>query len=294
MHAIPASFLAMPRWWHDDEGREWLSELPSLIDRQCATWQLTPDGEIRHGSNALVVPVRRGDEPAMLRLAPPGDDVAAEARALRHWAGAPVVELLDLDPPQRAMLLERLDANRSLASESVLAAMSVLGRLVSELATPAPVTVPSTREIAATSLSTFPLDWESQGRPTSRSVLDSTLIAAAELSSAPDEDASVNGDVHPDQVLAGPRRRWTVVDPVLLRGDIEYDGARALWSLLPRMRGDDDIRLAFHTFVDAAGVPEERARAWVLVRSMSYLLWGLDHGLTVDPPKCRRLLEVFT
>jgi hypothetical protein len=26
---------------------------------------------------------------------------------------------------------------------------------------------------------------------------------------------------------------------------------------------------------------------------MSYLLWGLERGLTEDPPRCLRLLEIF-
>ncbi|WP_291045966.1 hypothetical protein [Herbiconiux sp.] len=40
-------------------------------------------------------------------------------------------------------------------------------------------------------------------------------------------------------------------------------------------------------------MPPDRARAWVVVRSLSYLQWGLRHGLTLDPPRCRRLLEHF-
>ena len=31
----------------------------------------------------------------------------------------------------------------------------------------------------------------------------------------------------------------------------------------------------------------------VVVRAMSYLLWGLERGLTEDPPRCLRLLEIF-
>jgi streptomycin 6-kinase len=44
---------------------------------------------------------------------------------------------------------------------------------------------------------------------------------------------------------------------------------------------------------DAAELAHRRARLWVLVRAMSYLLWGLERGLTEDPPRCRRLLEIF-
>lgn len=84
-----------------------------------------------------------------------------------------------------------------------------------------------------------------------------------------------------------------MVDPVLLRGDPEYDLARVLWSRLDEFASDADIIGAFETFVRVAEVPIARARAWVVVRSMSYLLWGLCRGLTWDPPKCRRMLDPF-
>lgn len=80
---------------------------------------------------------------------------------------------------------------------------------------------------------------------------------------------------------------------MLLRGDPEYDLGRVLWSRLDGLPGDDDVAQAFSSFVEAAEVPADRAGDWVLVRSMSYLLWGLERGLTLDPPRCRRLLELF-
>jgi streptomycin 6-kinase len=45
--------------------------------------------------------------------------------------------------------------------------------------------------------------------------------------------------------------------------------------------------------VDAADLQLDRAEQLVVVRAMSYLLWGLEHGLTEDPPRCLRLLEIF-
>ena len=94
-------------------------------------------------------------------------------------------------------------------------------------------------------------------------------------------------------MLAAARAPWLVVDPVLLRGDREYDLGRVLWSRLDEVPSDAEVRELFDLFVGIAGVPADRAREWVVVRSMSYLLWGLRHGLTEDPPRCRRLLEIF-
>ena len=283
----------MPRWRYDGEGREWLDRLPDLVDRQCHRWGLVVDGATLHGSNALVVPVRRGDERAVLRLAPPGDDVATETAALAHWNGRGVVLLWDADTDAGATLLERLDHDRTLQGEPVQEAIVMLGALTRVLAIPAPADARSTRDIAAEAIVAFPAEWEALAGPTTPEVLDAAVAAASAIASAPDEPLSVDGDLHFEQVLAGGRLPWTVVDPVLLRGDPEYDIGRALWSRLDELEVDDDVFAAFDGFVDAAGVPSERARRWVIVRSMSYLLWGLQRGLTHDPRTCVRLLGLF-
>lgn len=291
---VPAAFLAMPRWWSDEAGRAWVRELPSLVDRQCRRWQLRVDGVVMHGSNALVVPVRRAGESLALRLAPPGDDVAAEASALRAWRGAEVVELVEVDEAHGALLLERLDGGRSLATEPIREAVAVLGGLARRLAVPIDANVRSTADVARSELGRFEADWERLGGPTPREQLTAALRSAETLARSRPASTAVDGDLHFEQVLAGRRAPWIVVDPVLLRGDPEYDLGRVLWSRRDEAPTDDDVIELFDVFVAEAGVPRERAADWVVVRAMSYLLWGLERGLTLDPPRCRRLLDLFT
>lgn len=80
---------------------------------------------------------------------------------------------------------------------------------------------------------------------------------------------------------------------MLLRGDPDYDFGRVLWSRLDELSTDAEVVALLDVFARAADVPYERARGWVVIRSMSYLLWGLRRGLTWDPSKCRRLLDIF-
>lgn len=293
MITVPPTFRRMPRWWHDQPGREWLDQLPGLVDEQCRRWNLQIDGDLRHGSNALVVPVRRQHDAAVLRLSPPGDDVSEEAAALRWWAGRGTVRLFDVDTDFRAMLLVRLSGSRSLQSEPLSAAIPVVAALVREMAVPARPGTTSTATIAAGHVATAERDWFALGGPTARSQLDTAVQLAGQLAEIPTDDLAVDGDLHCEQVLAADRAPWLVVDPVLLRGDPEYDFGRVLWSRLDELPTDPEVRAAFDGFVRVAGVPSERARSWVVIRSMSYLLWGLAHGLTWDPPKCQRLLDIF-
>ncbi len=293
MIEVPATFLAMPRWWSDEHGGRWLRDLPGLVDAACEQWGLVLDGAAMHGSNALVVPVRRSGEPLVLRLAPPGDDVAAEVRALRTWAGRGVVRLIEADVDAGLTLLERLDATRTMAGEPLPQAVEELAAATRRLAVPVDRDVRSTAWIARECADGFEAEWRSLDGPTPRPLLAVAVEAAEALAAEPVPDTAADGDLHFEQVLAGGREPWTVVDPVLLRGHPEYDLGRILWSRLDEVPTDEGVTDLFDRFVRVAGVPEQRAARWVVVRSMSYLLWGLGRGLTLDPPRCRRLLDLF-
>ena len=275
----------MPRWWSD--GSAWLDGLAQAVERQTVRWGLEVDGDVAYGSNALVVPVTRGGEGFVLRMNPPGPEVEEQARALRWWDGRGMVMLYDADLEAGAMLLERLST--PLTSRPVAEAVAVLGQLMRRLAVPAPDDAPSTAEIVARRSSQLEPEWERLGRPFDVGILRQALEVALKLAETTSELA-VNGDLHSDQVLAGEREPWLTVDPVLLRGDIEYDLARVLWTRLDEMT---DIVPHFDTAVAEAGLDRDRARDWVVFRAVDYWLWGLSVGLTEDPVRCARLVGAF-
>jgi streptomycin 6-kinase len=115
---------------------------------------------------------------------------------------------------------------------------------------------------------------------------------AAGLSST-GSDLAVNGDLHSGQVLRGTREPWLTVDPVLLRGDIEYDLARVLWTRIDGMADAAEVVKHFETAVREGGLDRDRARDWVVFRTIDYWLWGLNAGLTEDPQRCQRLALAF-
>lgn len=275
----------MPRWW--TEGAEWLRTLPKVVAEQCAAWRLEVAGPVAHGSNAIVVPVVRGGEELVLRMSPPGDEVADQVRALRWWDGRGMVLLYDADVEAGAMLLERLST--PLTTRPVDEAVAVLGQLMRRLAVPAPDDVLSTASIVARRSAELEPQWERLGRPFDIAVVREALRIAPGLAETT-SDSAVNGDFHSDQVLAGAREAWLTVDPVLYRGDIAFDLGRVLWTRLDEMTS---IVPHFDTAVNAAGLDRDRARDWVVWRTVDYWLWGLSVGLTEDPVRCARLVAAL-
>ncbi len=268
-----------------------MAALPGLVDASLQRWRLTIDqdaGGPWHGSNALVLPVLRDGVPLVLRLAPPDPNTSKEVAALRFWDGRGTVRLIRHKPDWAAMLLERIIPGTPASLLPVGESMTVVGTVLRRMAVPAPATVPGTDRIAADLVTSLPLDWERLGRPFPRSVLSAAQQTAAALS-ATSSTVAVNGDLHADQVLRATREPWLVVDPVLLRGDPEYDLARVLWTRLDEMPDDAAILAHLDTVVRTAGLDERRAFAWTRLRTVDYWLWGLSAGLTEDPVRCARL-----
>jgi streptomycin 6-kinase len=288
MIELPQTFLDMPRWWTD--GKAWLEGLPAAVQAQCETWDLRVDGELAHGSNAIAVPVERDGESLILRMSPPGAEVVDQVRALRWWDGRGMVRLYDADAGRGAMLLERL--GEPLSTRPVGEAVAVMGRLMRRLAVPAPADAHSTAQIAAHRSAQFEDQWNALGRPFDQRFLAAALDVAPALARSTAESA-VNGDLHADQVLRGTREEWLAVDPVLYRGDIEHDLARILWTRVDEMADAAEIVGHFDTVVTEAVVDREYARDWVVFRTVDYWLWGLNVGLTEDPPRCHRVLTAF-
>jgi streptomycin 6-kinase len=289
---VPETLRGMPRWW--SEGSAWLDSLPERAAVQMSSWGLTLDGSVplRHGSNALAVPVIRDGEPLVLRLTPPGSGVAEEVAALRFWRGRGVVELVAADVAMGATLLERLDGSRSAADLPLEEGVTVVARLMRRLGVEPPEDAPRTCDVVRERLAELDPEWKSLGRPFPRRTLAAVMTASQPLTVCA-EDVAVNADLHGQQVLAGRREPWLCVDPRLMRGEVAFDLARVLWTRLDEMPHEDAIRRNFRSAIDAAGLDPERARAWVVYRAADYWLWGLRHGLSEDPRRCERLLTVL-
>ncbi len=88
----------------------------------------------------------------------------------------------------------------------------------------------------------------------------------------------IHGDLHYFNVLAGDREPWLVIDPKPMSGDPHYEPAPMLWNRWDELADDvrTGLRRRFHTLVDAAGLVEERARDWVVVRMVINANWAVE------------------
>ncbi|WP_395657760.1 aminoglycoside phosphotransferase family protein [Nocardioides sp.] len=279
---VPPSFLAYAGRGPDFAG--WLETLPGLLRDLLAEWELTLDGEPTHGHCAVVVPVRTaGGDRAALKVGWPHWEAEHEHLALQHWRGEGAVRLLRADPRRFALLLERLHPD-DLGGQWDVQACEVVGELYGRLHVPAPpqlVTLSSCVRRWSDELAVLPRD-----APLPRRLVEQAVSLGRALA----EDDATDGrllhtDLHYANVLAGDREPWLAIDPKPLSGDPHYEVAPLLWNRWEELTAGGGpgvrrgVRARFHATVDAAGLDEDRARDWVVVRMLCNALWRLQ-----DPP----------
>ena len=252
--------------------------LPGVVRELTEQWGLTIDGEPTHGFCSLVVPVRRGGEAAVLKLGFPDDESEHEGLALQRWSGAGAVRLLSADPHRSALLLERLHPT-DLGSIDVLDACEVVAGLYARLHVPAP---PQLRPLTSyverwtAQLALLPRDAPVPHRLVQQAVSLGSDFASDEASTG----TLIHADLHYENVLAGDREPWLVIDPKPVSGDPHYELAPMLWNRWDEAVASGDLRTAvrrrFHTLVDSAYLDEDRARDWVVVRMLHNALWELE------------------
>lgn len=280
---IPRAFAEQIARREGAAGRAWLDSVPGLVRRFCRQWALTVDGRPQHGYAGLILPVSRAGDAAVLKLSWLDEETRDEPVALSTWHGDGAVLLLESDA-SGVMLLERLDSDRMLDDEPIDFAVETAGRLLRRLAVPAPAGLRRTMRGAASRWAEqLPATWDRLGRPLPRALLETAVELCRTL--GPEAGSLlVNEDLHYENVLAGTREPWLVIDPKPVAGDLEFGVIPLLWNRMEESTLDD--RLA--ALVAVAGLDAELARAWTLVRAVVNFLWAVE----ADDGFAASLLEI--
>lgn len=249
-------------------GETWLRRLPGLLTELLEEWSLSVEGNVRWGVAAVAVPVRSPAGPAVLKVTWPHHEALTEHLGLRQWDGRGAVRLLRADPRRFALLLERLDPATDLRSLPVDEACGIIGDLLAQLRSPAHPQVPTLSAYAERQLAKPPpLDL------LPRRFVDQARRLATDLTSDPDVEASLlHTDLHYENVLRGTRQPWLAIDPKPTAGDRAFEVAPALWNRTDELGTGSSVRWnlrrRLEIICDHAGIDEDRARAWTIVREV--------------------------
>lgn len=268
---------------HGPAWEDWLAAQSAVVRGLLPEWDLRQDGEPLLGFASLVVPVvTRTGLMAVLKLGYPEEDTALEHLALTRWDGHGAVRVLRADPHRRALLLEHLRGT-DLREAWDVEACEIVADLYGRLHVPAPAQF---RRLSAALVEPLTqLRALERSAPLPRRLVEQAVSLAGDFVRDEATDGTlVHTDLHYGNVLLGGRDAWVAIDPRPLSGDRHYELAPMLLHRTDELAGDlrNGVRRRFHALVDAAGLDEDRARDWVVVRMMVNAIWRLTDLRQVD------------
>ena len=227
-----------------------LGSVERIARAVAADWGLELGPPFPLARYSFVAPAGDG---AVLKVSPPEDDEAdEEGDALDVWDGDSAPRLLRRDRPRRALLVERVRSGTDISELPEERATAIAVEVARRLWRPAGE----------------PFRWIGDHVPRWLDAAEPNehLQHAREVYARLDPGRStlVHGDLHHHNILdAGGRH--VAIDPKPMLGEPEFDVPSFLWNPMRyRMRLDvTERRLAAFA---AAGLDEERMRAWAIVR----------------------------
>ncbi|WP_390893493.1 aminoglycoside phosphotransferase family protein [Bosea rubneri] len=187
-----------------------------------ARWGLVPDGAPITTHSSRLLPVRRGEEPAMLKL-PDSPDERLGYLPLEYWNGDGAARLLARSDSGDAMLIERATGPRSLAAmarsgaEGDDEATAILCDAIAALQKPRGPAPSGLIPLETWFAALFPMARERGG------ILARSAASAAELLAAQREIVPLHADLHHDNVLDFGARGWLAIDPKSVIGDRAFE-----------------------------------------------------------------------
>lgn len=275
---IPAHFAHdvcgyEPQGWMS--GDDWIMDLPDLISDLLEEWELEPAGRGMNGVTSVVIPVRLVGEDrekagvsgqAVLKVTFPHHEAEHEPLALQSWNGHGAARLIRAAPSRFAMLIEKLET-RDLSRVDIDEACEQIGAILATLRRPPHPRLTPLSDYAARQVH----DLRAADPVMPRRYLDQAASLARDLIARPPvEDRLLHTDLHYANVLAAYRTPWLAIDPKPMAGDPGFEIAPALFNRVDELGTGSEIRgnlrRRLEIICERAGIDEERARAWTIVR----------------------------
>lgn len=286
---------------HGPAGRAWLDGLPEHIAACEARWGLRVAAPFADLSYNYVAPAERYDgTPVVVKLGVPSDEALShEMAALQLYAGRGIVRLIDADPAEGALLLERLQPGTRLSTvsddeEATRIGASVMRRLW--LPAPAEHNFPTVADWVS-GFQRLRARFAGGTGPMPPGLVDLAENLFAELLASAAQPVLLHGDLHHFNILRAEREPWLALDPKGLIGEPAYEVGAFLHNPIGGYLDVPDparkLARRLSVLAEELGLDRQRlARYGVAVAVLSGW-WSLeDHGVNdVEVLQCAEFMR---
>jgi streptomycin 6-kinase len=281
MTSLPEEFVErLQRRIDTPERREWLRQLPDLVQELLEEWELEPEGLFELSFNYVVAVRQANGAAGVLKLGLPDPDGVREAAALRAYDGDGACRVIESDDDRRAMLLERIhpgDMLVEVARTNDEAATRTGAEVMRRLWRHTPEDATSHFRPLAQWFQAFERH-RTRFHGTSGPVPDALLVLAEQiapelLSSAPQE-LLLHADFHHFNVLRSDRAGWLAIDPKGMYGDPGYEAGPFMCN--PGLVATDVLRRRLDILSEVLEYDRERLRLWCIAYAVLSVCWSIE------------------
>jgi streptomycin 6-kinase len=280
---LTTEFIRNIRAAFGSQGQAWLASLPELLEAACHRWELTPGEPFLLSYNYVLAVTRTDGSQAVLKLGFPNPELTSEINTLRLVDGQGACRILDSDPGQGLLLLERLQPGVMLATmEEDDIATRIAASLMRQFWRSPPQEpgfldlgkwfdeLKELRPHFSGSTGTFP-------RKTVEKV-DSLLPGLLAESS---RQVLLHGDLHHYNILSSGRG-WLAIDPKGVVGPAEFEPGPLLMNPIgipiSPSEGLQRLKRRVDILVEELGFDRQRLLAWALSFGLLSAWWDIKDG----------------
>jgi streptomycin 6-kinase len=276
---------------YGEAGVHWLDLLPHLTKLYAKRWHLEELKEVPDLSFNYVLSGYRGSQAIILKFNPEPWSLAAEARALKAFAGPGMAALLA--EGEEALLIEYADGGQSLKEyafahdfEAINIFCSVAGKLH--------------QAVRYEEKFVHIRDWLSElenNWPISNFVLDRARLIKNHLLESSGPYILLHGDLHQGNILKH-KNDWIAIDPKGVVGEALYEAGafirnpEALLINLPKVEALNIIKSRIEKIAHFYKAPPKRLAQWCFVQTVLSWIWAIQDGIeTTDKERLITLWE---
>ena len=297
--ALPERFIRIQEELYGEQGRDWLANLPNLIDECAQRWSLQVQPAFGELSYNYVAPATRADGAAVvLKLGVPNKELSSEIAALRLYGGRSICQLVADDAERGALVIERLQPGVMLATlTDDEAATRIAAEVMRQLWRPAPADHPfPTTAQWAKGLDRLRIEFGGGAGPFPPKLVEQAESLYSELLASAGEPVLLHGDLHHFNILSAERAPWLAIDPKGVVGEPAYEIGAFLRNPDLAQYTPGELKMLQARRVDlfsaALNLDRKRILGWAMAQAVLSAWWSYeDHGHGWEP--AIQLAELF-
>jgi streptomycin 6-kinase len=282
---LPEHFVRAITSVHDD-GAEWLAALPEFLAAVADRYELTLGAPFKLSYNYVCAATRSDGRPVVLKVSPPYDEFYTEVAALRHYGVEGCVELLDADPDQGIVILERLFPGETIHAlsfenddEATRIAASVMTKLWRPL--PAEHNFP-TVERWSRGLQRLRDEHNGATGPLPAHLVERAEGIYRELFASAPPPVLLHGDLHHENILSATRAPYLAIDPKGVAGEPAYEVGPLFYNPQPEIFHQPNLARVLKRRLDVLAeylpIDRERLLACAFAHSVLSAAWSVEEN----------------